>query len=588
MRRLPLRLTTSLPIALALTAGASAQNNISWLTMHEDNTKVPAGSLGATDPLEKDYDWGDLDQDGYTDLVVARKVGWTGGGPAPNVLMMNEAGTLVDRTALYASASDVPGDQGFLEHTNDRDIEIVDVDGDGWLDVVTCTAITLNLPKHLSHPRVYMNLGLDGSANWLGLEYQDARFPDLGNTPFFCGVGSGDVTGDGSPELYFAHYIAAGAFGQDDRLMINDGAGNFTDETFSRLTAPMLSSGFGTSAYIVDMNNDGVNDVLRDFSGPTTIAYNDPNNEGFFDILQTAYNGAAYHVNHGDLNQDGLQDMIFSDDATDTYLINQGNDALGRVIWSTDNFFAADGGFAGNNLIVDMNGDGWNEALVTDVDVDISGCFGRMFIHHNRGGVPGGIPSMREEVGSGFTGITGILSSDLSGSHDVAVFDLDNDGDMDMILGRCNTTDVWINDSTSGQANNYCGPAVPNSNATSAKMGYTGSLDASLNAFSLVATDMPTNQFGFFLISATQGSAFPASVSQGKLCLGGTIARFNAQIVNSGATGSFTVPIDTAMLPNPLSQPILAGQTWNFTAWFRDNNPTPTSNFTDGIEILFH
>jgi hypothetical protein len=587
MRRLTTPFTASFPIALALGATAFTQDDITWLTMHEDASKVPAGALGATDTMEKDYDWGDLDQDGFIDLVVGRKVGWTGGGPAPNVLMMNEGGTLVDRTARYASASDIPGDQGFLESTNDRDIEIVDVDADGWLDVVTCTAITTGLPKHLSHPRVYMNLGLDGGSNWLGLEYQDARFPDLGNTPFFCGVGSGDVTGDGVPDLYFAHYVAAGAFGQDDRMMINDGAGNFTDETLSRLTQPMLDSGFGTSAYIVDLNNDGVKDVLRDFSGPTTITYNDPNNEGFFDILQTAYTGAAYHVNHGDLNQDGLQDLIFSDDATDTYLINQGNDALGRVIWSTDNFFMVDGGFAGNNIIIDLDGDGWNEALITDADVDIPGCLSRMFIHHNRGGAIGGIPSMVEESGGGFTGATGITSFDMSGSHDVAVFDLDNDGDNDFILGRCNSTHAWINDSDPSPANNYCGPAVPNSSGVGANISFLGSLNASLNNFTLVATEVPTNQYGFFLASATQGSSFPAAISQGELCLGGTIARFNSQIVNSGATGRLVVSIDTSMLPNPLSVPILAGDTWNFVGWFRDNNPSVTSNFTDGIEITF-
>ncbi len=33
--------------------------------------------------------------------------------------------------------------------------------------------------------------------------------------------------------------------------------------------------------------------------------------------------------------------------------------------------------------------------------------------------------------------------------------------------------------------------------------------------------------------------------------------------------------------------PILAGQTWNFTAWYRDSNPAKTSNFTDAVSMLF-
>ena len=51
---------------------------------------------------------------------------------------------LVDRTAAYATASDIAGDQGFMTPTNDRDVELVDVDGDGWLDVVTATTLTDN------------------------------------------------------------------------------------------------------------------------------------------------------------------------------------------------------------------------------------------------------------------------------------------------------------------------------------------------------------------------------------------------------------------------------------------------------------
>ena len=40
---------------------------------------------------------------------------------------------------------------------------------------------------------------------------------------------------------------------------------------------------------------------------------------------------------------------------------------------------------------------------------------------------------------------------------------------------------------------------------------------------------------------------------------------------------------DSYWLTNP-AQPILAGQTWNFQAWFRDGG---TSNFTDAVSIPF-
>jgi hypothetical protein len=40
-------------------------------------------------------------------------------------------------------------------------------------------------------------------------------------------------------------------------------------------------------------------------------------------------------------------------------------------------------------------------------------------------------------------------------------------------------------------------------------------------------------------------------------------------------------------MPPPVQSSVLPGDTWNFVAWFRDKNPTNTSNFTDGISILF-
>ena len=127
-----------------------------------------ASGLGISDPEEKDYAWGDLDQDGDIDLVNVRKTAWTTDGPRTNVLFMNENGVLVDRTTEYATASDLAGDQGFLTPANDRDVVLADVTGDGWLDVITCTTLHDGDPKQLSHPRIYRNLG-NGAGGWQGL-----------------------------------------------------------------------------------------------------------------------------------------------------------------------------------------------------------------------------------------------------------------------------------------------------------------------------------------------------------------------------------------------------------------------------------
>ncbi|MEM9383309.1 MAG: hypothetical protein AAGB93_25430, partial [Planctomycetota bacterium] len=61
------------------------------------------------------------------------------------------------------------------------------------------------------------------------------------------------------------------------------------------------------------------------------------------------------------------------------------------------------------------------------------------------------------------------------------------------------------------------------------------------------------------------------------------------QIQNSGMAGSISLPIDLTMVPQPNGfVAVQAGETWNFTAWFRDQvMGSSTSNFAQGVEIVF-
>lgn len=134
----------------------------------------------------------------------------------------------------------------------------------------------------------------------------------------------------------------------------------------------------------------------------------------------------------------------------------------------------------------------------------------------------------------------------------------------------------------------YCSPAVNNSTGQSATIAASGSAQAAANDVTLLASNLPTNQFGFFLNSVMQGFAANPGGSQGNLCLGGSIGRYNTPVLNTGALGSMTLVLDLTNTPTPTgSVSILAGQTWNFQAWYRDVNPTATTNFTDAVSIDF-
>ena len=57
----------------------------------------------------------------------------------------------------------------------------------------------------------------------------------------------------------------------------------------------------------------------------------------------------------------------------------------------------------------------------------------------------------------------------------------------------------------------------------------------------------------------------------------------------SGATGEISLQLDLTQTPTPTGfVSALAGEDWNYQAWFRDTVAgSATSNFTDGLEIVF-
>lgn len=130
----------------------------------------------------------------------------------------------------------------------------------------------------------------------------------------------------------------------------------------------------------------------------------------------------------------------------------------------------------------------------------------------------------------------------------------------------------------------YCSPATMNSSGASASIAALGSDVLADNALTLRASGLPTQTFGFFLNSLTEGSAVPPG-SQGTLCLGGAVGRFSENVLNSGALGEFSLEVDLTMIPNNPPASAMIGEVWKFQAWFRDANPQVTSNLTDAIRV---
>lgn len=109
------------------------------------------------------------------------------------------------------------------------------------------------------------------------------------------------------------------------------------------------------------------------------------------------------------------------------------------------------------------------------------------------------------------------------------------------------------------------------------------------NALQLVASRLPSAQFGIFITSPSS-DLLPGvgGTSNGNLCLGTPLGRFvgPGQVQNSGAAGTFSLSLDLGSLPIGGSGVAgMPGESWFFQAWHRDTSGFG-SNLTDGLRVL--
>ena len=339
----------------------------SWIDYTDDSSiRLTITSVPQTDIDEKDVVVGDLDNDGWDDVVVVRKEGFMATGARADLLLMNEQGTLVDRTEAFAP--------GFAAApTIARDAVIADFDGDGWDDLVIASTFG-------DQPRYYRNLGKNGGT-WLGLANESAaRLPalDVGSIQY-CGVSVGDVNGDGAPDLYFANYVMDGA--TKDVLLINDGNGNFTDEGDDRL-GELINSTFGVQATIIDIDKDGDQDIVKLSAKHATQPWGDDgifilynNGSGQFTDWSTVPSDLAYMFGIGDFDEDGRYDVYVVDDRADYVNRSTGVTANSNISFSqTVTPWARTAGNGGNLHMGDLDGDGDIDLGVADVDSSFPPC----------------------------------------------------------------------------------------------------------------------------------------------------------------------------------------------------------------------
>lgn len=131
-------------------------------------------------------------------------------------------------------------------------------------------------------------------------------------------------------------------------------------------------------------------------------------------------------------------------------------------------------------------------------------------------------------------------------------------------------------------------PATPNSTGVAGALDAIGSSIVAVNDLTLHASSLPPQQFALLVTSRDQAFTPNPGGSQGNLCLGVGIGRFNDLLAPSDTAGEVSFAIDLTAMPAPnASLAATAGETWTFQAWHRDVTPggAPSSNFTAAVAV---
>jgi hypothetical protein len=325
---------------------------------------------------------GDFDNDGYPDLYLANF--------GADQLWRNRGdGTFEDVTA--AAGIDDP-----LWSTS---AAAMDYDGDGWLDLYVVHYTDFSLATH-----------------------KPCR--SSAGRPDYCG-----------PASYR---------GVADRLLRNRGDGTFEDVTTAAGLADLREPGLGVVA--ADLDGDGALDLyVANDMRPNQLWHN--RGDGTFEdrslLAGTAVNfdgqaEASMGVDAGDLDLDGDLDLFMThlDGETNTLYWNDG-DGLFRDGTATSNLGLASVPFTSfGTALVDYDGDGWLDVVTVSGAVKIIESQARAGdelplkqpnqLFRNRGG--GDFENVSAAAGAGFT------TAEVS--RGTAVGDLDNDGDVDLVISN--------------------------------------------------------------------------------------------------------------------------------------------------------
>jgi hypothetical protein len=456
------RLSTSVRLACAVLFLCLTARSVSAQDL-QPGRNFPTAALEFGADRSAEIDFGDVDQDGDLDVLVGNGMD---GSPEQNRIYINLGGLQAGTEGTFADETLTRLPLLPLERT--RDIDFLDLDGDGDLDIVEAADTAFSFGGGVG--RFYTNQGgIQGGTLGVWLETTDDNWGALVSVPvgqqilggdsgpwreFNWEVDAGDLDLDGDLDLT---WIAMGpqlGGGRDSRVFLNDGTGVF-NELWPWADIDAKTEMTGIDSELVDLDGDLDLDLVIAALDEQTRVYmnnlNDPiGTSAFTDVTQSALidTGAAligqatFETEPFDADGDGDFDLWMTNYANnlDRILFNQGPGPQGVTFTVNPPTILGDANIDEQESdLIDYDGDG-------DLDVITANFAGTNHLYRSSL-AQGGLLRYRRtgwDVEPPETPSSGNGGTSLDGE----VADLDGDGDPDLVLANDGNQNnrLWFNE----------------------------------------------------------------------------------------------------------------------------------------------
>ena len=245
---------------------------------------------------------GDINNDGLPDLYFTSTQGF-------DKLYLNEGGLKFKDISASAGVNKFPGYK--------TGVNMIDINQDGWLDIYVCRSGWTNNPK-LKENLLFINQKdntfKEQSASYKlndGNQSIQSTFLDYDKDGDLDVYISNHPEGFNQPMVNLIESLKNPQLKNSDRLFRNDGNQNYVDVTKA---SGILNFGYGLGTSACDFNNDGWTDiyVTSDFS-PRDLYYVNQQDGTFKESLKEFFPHASYFamgVDATDINNDGSMDLF--------------------------------------------------------------------------------------------------------------------------------------------------------------------------------------------------------------------------------------------------------------------------------------